>query len=259
MTYEKDGRLASYVVMASLPAMGIAGAATSALVGEIIHYGGPAITIERTMSSSFSEGGNWGRMQWGSGGIFAPDSDGSYGSAKNFAADKSQSSGKMFAHAQGAKLGVNFDLSTNMVALGTTGEGKGFLRMVNASEQISKSNFNPNTNIAKVAFSTTFHSSSGTPGTSNRTGSWALDSEGNETRGYAAISFWPDDVDAPGMGWMDIGWDGHTLTIYDWAFNTDGAISAGDTGGATAVPGGAGLAALAMGAAGMRRRRKRVA
>jgi MYXO-CTERM domain-containing protein len=68
---------------------------------------------------------------------------------------------------------------------------------------------------------------------------------------------WTMDMEDPDFGWIDIGWDGDTLTIYDWAINTNGSIHVGQT--TTAVPGATGLAALAMGAAGLRRRRKRAA
>ena len=60
-----------------------------------------------------------------------------------------------------------------------------------------------------------------------------------------------------GYGWMDVGWDGEGLSIFDWAFSTDGGIAAGQTSEMTSVPGATGLAALALGAAGLRRRRNR--
>ena len=67
-------------------------------------------------------------------------------------------------------------------------------------------------------------------------------------------------------GWINFGFDRtageRAFTIYDWAYNvgdSDTSITMPANGGAAAVPGIGGLAALAMGAAGMRRKRQRVA
>ena len=62
----------------------------------------------------------------------------------------------------------------------------------------------------------------------------------------------------------EIDWDGSTLqfTIWNWAYNIDAPITMPanfQSGGGGAVPGLGGLAALACGAAGVRRRRQRVA
>ena len=60
----------------------------------------------------------------------------------------------------------------------------------------------------------------------------------------------------------DLAWDGSTLqfTILNWAYNIDAPITMpANSGGGGAVPGLGGLAALACGAAGVRRRRQRVA
>ena len=64
------------------------------------------------------------------------------------------------------------------------------------------------------------------------------------------------------MGWADISLstDGLSLTVHGWAFEDSGAgIVAGETGASNPVPGLGGLAALACGAAGLRRKRDRVA
>ena len=84
------------------------------------------------------------------------------------------------------------------------------------------------------------------------TGDWLTD--GEEVRGIIGMA----GMDV-GEGWIDIGWDNDSLIIYDWAVNFDGQIVAGQTEAAAAVPGAGGIAALAMGAAGLRRRRKRTA
>ena len=80
-------------------------------------------------------------------------------------------------------------------------------------------------------------------------------------RGFLALGFELDGETV--FGWADISLstDGLSLTVHGWAFEDSGeAIVAGQTeGGDNAVPGLGGLAALACGAAGMRRRRDRVA
>ena len=80
-------------------------------------------------------------------------------------------------------------------------------------------------------------------------------------RGFLAIGFQLDGETV--FGWADISLstDGLSLTVHGWAFEDSGeAILAGQTeGGGTPVPGLGGLAALACGAAGMRRKRDRVA
>ena len=79
-------------------------------------------------------------------------------------------------------------------------------------------------------------------------------------RGFLALGF---DLDGETVfGWADISLstDGLSLTVHGWAFEDSGSgIVAGETGASNAVPGLGGLAALACGAAGMRRRRDRVA
>ena len=80
-------------------------------------------------------------------------------------------------------------------------------------------------------------------------------------RGFLALGFELDGETV--LGWADISLstDGLSLTVHGWAYEDSGeAIVAGQTeGGDNAVPGLGGLAALACGAAGMRRRRDRVA
>lgn len=82
-------------------------------------------------------------------------------------------------------------------------------------------------------------------------GDWRT--EGEEMRGYLGFE------SGGAEGWIDVGWDNDSLVIYDWAVNFDGQIVAGQTEAASAVPGAGGIVALAMGAAGLRRRRKRTA
>lgn len=79
-------------------------------------------------------------------------------------------------------------------------------------------------------------------------------------RGFLALS-WDLDDEAV-FGWADISLstDGLSLTVHGWAFEDSGVgILAGETGASNPLPGLGGLAALACGAAGMRRKRNRVA
>ena len=83
--------------------------------------------------------------------------------------------------------------------------------------------------------------------------------EDSEVRGFLSFIADDDGSEIQMCGWLDIGWDGDLLTIYDYAFILNDSIEAGQTSSSTAVPGAGGLAALAMGAAGLRRRRKKSA
>ena len=79
-------------------------------------------------------------------------------------------------------------------------------------------------------------------------------------RGFLALGF--DLGGETVYGWADISLssDGLSLTVHSWAFEDSGeGILAGQTENATPVPGLGGLAALACGAAGLRRKRDRVA
>ena len=79
-------------------------------------------------------------------------------------------------------------------------------------------------------------------------------------RGFLALGF--DLGGETVLGWADISLstDGLSLTVHGWAFEDSGAgIVAGETGASNPVPGLGGLAALACGAAGLRRKRDRVA
>ena len=79
-------------------------------------------------------------------------------------------------------------------------------------------------------------------------------------RGFLALS-WDLDGEAV-FGWADISLsaDSLSLTVHGWAFEDSGeGILAGQTENATPVPGLGGLAALACGAAGLRRKRDRMA
>ena len=107
------------------------------------------------------------------------------------------------------------------------------------------------TSTIGTVFSESFSSSSGSTNGAMSPGQ----------RGFLALGF--DLGGETVLGWADISLstDGLSLTVHGWAFEDSGAaILAGQTGdSSTPVPGLGGLAALACGAAGLRRKRNRVA
>ena len=79
-------------------------------------------------------------------------------------------------------------------------------------------------------------------------------------RGFLALSFDLDGETVYGWAAVTLSNDGLSLSVDSWAFEDSGeGILAGQTEDATPVPGIGGLAALACGAAGLRRKRNRVA
>ncbi len=82
--------------------------------------------------------------------------------------------------------------------------------------------------------------------------------------GTKYVNFRIDGVSATMYGWIQFDWDitdsnNWSLSISNWAYSDEGPLAAGDTAGSQAVPGLGGLAALAIGAAGFRGRRQRMA
>ena len=78
------------------------------------------------------------------------------------------------------------------------------------------------------------------------------------------VNFRIGGASATTYGWIQFDWDitdanDWSVTISNWAYTSDGPLAAGDTAGSQAVPGLGGLAALAIGAAGLRGRRQRMA
>ena len=258
MTNEKDTRLGRYAALASVPTLGAVGIGSVATLGtnlnaDIIHYGGPAIEISRTdATSGKSTEGHW-MASGGTHGIFSTASTASRGAGGNFYLSKQANEADDSLQKRKAALGMNFgDLdSTHFIG---TDAFKGLVEMYSADQLIGSSNFNAQSGYANLAKSFAFEGSKSSSSFSS--GDWAIGmGSGEEARGFAAFAV--QDEGEMSYGWLDIGWDGDTLTIYDWALSTGGSIRAGQT--AIAVPGTTGLAALAMGAAGMRRRRKRSA
>ena len=85
-----------------------------------------------------------------------------------------------------------------------------------------------------------------------------------DANGTKYINFLIEDGGAFTYGWIQLDWNitdsnDWSVSISNWAYTSDGPLAAGDTAGSQAVPGLGGLAALAIGAAGVRGRRQRVA
>lgn len=253
-----DIRFEHYLKYAVVPAMGAVTASLSA-GGDLpptgfYHYGGPAITVDRTQYINLSTFGSPGSELVSASGFLSAG-------VQTFATD---GGAEVFS-----VINLNADIFTRSYKEGTSGPtefndkvirgagvgGPGLVgnQMLQAGDEIdirsSKSacgTLAADKSKAKGVESKTLTSTAFT------TGDWLTD--GEEVRGI--IGMVGMDV---GEGWIDIGWDNDSVVIYDWAVNFDGQIVAGQTEAAAAVPGAGGIAALAMGAAGLRRRRKRTA
>ena len=234
-TTPAHSRLERYALFAALPTVGIGG--SYAFAGDsILHYGGPAIEITRSFATSFDN------IFISSGSALVPGFD---MAGFNFYEREVKDNGvtKSFREA-----GLEADSDKYFgVTEGIFGE------MLAAGDQISIDSREWAESEVILAGQKSVTDSSTTIFQST-VGDWALDDGDEEARGFLAFAL---DEENPMFGWLDIGWDNETLTIYDFALNTDGNIAAGQTSSATAVPGAGGLAALAMGAAGIRRRRKK--
>lgn len=271
----KDGsrlRYERYLALAAIPVVGVAGN----LAAEIIHYGGPTIRIERDNVQSESDFGFQHRLAFGNSSIGFVSSGMASANARNLAASVSISSDFAFAGAR-IRMGRIADLGFEDVSFAINGYASlgqigglagsifggeissfcNLLQRFDEGEVIGSkgSSFAASGAVAMSASARATILGHTVAQASFVAGEWAaIDDE--EARGYGGIQLNLDGVNA--FGWVEFGWDGDVLTIYDWAYDTMGSINAGDTGAATAVPGGAGLAVLALGAAGLRRRRKRI-
>jgi MYXO-CTERM domain-containing protein len=271
---KKDGgrlRYESYLALAAVPVVGIAGNAVS----EIIHYGGSIVRVERGTTQYDSNYGVNHGIAFGNASVGFVSSGMASAQVGNFAANISISSEFAFAGAE-MRMGRVADLGFGDVSFAIQGyaslgqigglaggllggEIASFCNLLQRFEKgeaigASVGSFAASGAVAMSASARATIFGLTVAQGSFEAGEWAA-AEDEETRGYAGIQLDLDGTDA--FGWVEFGWDGDVLTIYDWAYDTEGSISAGETGGATAVPGGAGLVALAMGAAGMRRRRNR--
>ena len=107
-----------------------------------------------------------------------------------------------------------------------------------------------------------FSSSTGGPWSSSFSSSdtWSTGIMSPGDSGFLALSFDLDGETVYGWAHISLSADALSLTVHGWAFEDSGeGILAGQTEDATPVPGIGGLAALACGAAGLRRKRNRVA
>ena len=85
-----------------------------------------------------------------------------------------------------------------------------------------------------------------------------------DANGTKFLNFFLDGEEETIYGWIQLDWDINdandwSVSVSNWAYTSDGPLAAGDTVGSQAVPGLGGLAALAIGAAGVRGRRQRMA
>ena len=83
--------------------------------------------------------------------------------------------------------------------------------------------------------------------------------EGRHFIGFRVVQDWDAEDLVFNYGWVDLSfdYDAGTLTVHRWAYETDADTAASIPG--SVVPGPTGILALALGAAGIRRRRERVA
>lgn len=265
-------RFERYLAIAAVPAAGMSGHA----LADIIHYGGPTIRVERTQQSGTA--GDGGSRHFGSASLGLPSSfGGEYANAVNNSISATLSSDFAFAGAvmrngmlsNGGLSNLAFAVcgsSSNGQLGGLAGSffggspmaGCNLLNIFQAGDQIDSQigDFGAGGMVALSVSAMATAFGEVIIDESAAVGEWAVVGV-DESRGFVGWSF--DTTEGMAYGWMDVGWDGEILSIYDWAFNTDGSIAAGQTSQSTAVPGGTGLALLAMGAAGMRRRRKQSA
>jgi MYXO-CTERM domain-containing protein len=260
-------RFERYLAVAALPAAGLAGQS----IADVIHYGGETIRVERNEYS----GGNGSGEHFGQAGLGFPagfNADAAVGMNRSMTA--ALSSDYAFASAamrvgmlsnggiDGLGFAVCADAGVGQLGglaggafSGDLAAGCNLLHFFQAGSiidnQIEMAD-NGAVAMSVSAMATVFGDT--VVDEQFATGDWAslgLD----EVRGF--VGWGMETTDGTNFGWMDIGWDGEVLSIYDWAFSTNGSIAAGQTSAVSAVPGGTGLAALAMGAAGLRRRRNR--
>lgn len=264
-------RFEGYLAFASLPVAAVAGTG----LAEIIHYGGPAIRIDRDVHQTQSDEGFYHGVHVGASTLgFANSGMGSL-NARNVSVEVGLSSNFAGVGAQ-VRMGRVVDLGFGDVSfaicgyasLGQIGGIAGsllggeissfcnLLQRFDAGEAIGSKAPGGFADSGAVAMSATGQATlfgQTIADASFAAGGWTA-ADNVESRGYAGIQLDLNGVDA--FGWVEFGWDGDVMTIYDWAYDTTGgSIAAGDV-GATAVPGATGLAALALGAAGLRRKRK---
>ena len=247
MSNELDGqRLQRYAMYAAIPAIGTGAALHAGDTSDFLHYGGPAIVFERDMDYPAGSG-SYGRGPIATAPFEALNINVTLPGSKS--GPSKQASGAVIRTTSGSSKKDTGIRMGNRAA----SEGPPWGAMLSLDETVGGGSTTFNYRSAFLAFRQT-----GTFKSQDLTfsvGDW-LTSDGDEVRGYLGFNRAGEGL---GTGWLDIGWDGDVLTIYDYAVNFVGGIKAGQTEAASAVPGAGGLAVLAMGASGLRRRRKRSA
>ncbi|MCH2143837.1 MAG: hypothetical protein MK082_01685 [Phycisphaerales bacterium] len=239
----ESNRLQRYAMYAALPTLGAGTGLQAGDTVDFLHYGGPAIVIERDNILSGSVTGSTGYGEV----YTAPFSVLNLNVNKNKGDDPKQLNGALIRSLESGNG------KSSGIAIGNRGDQKGpWAAMLGFGDEIGGGSTSFGYQTAALAFrqNGTFKGDD----VSTSIGDW-LTSDDEEVRGFLGFA----ELGGEGRGWLDIGWDGNVLTIYDYAVNFAGGITAGQTEAASAVPGAGGLAALAMGAAGLRRRRKRTA
>ena len=259
-------RLEHYIKYALVPTMGAVTASLSAGGSDVptgfYHYGGPAITVDRTnlvnataiMKTDSNVISASGSFSYGTH-VFETD-----GGLEVFRAFNAQANDVFIRQNKLGPDGPTGDTifnNTNGREAGfeAFGDGKFGTQLLQSGEQVnlksSKGSNEPGI-VAATKTETNGKNGEAKGQLSTSFGDWRT-SDGEEVRGIIGAT------NGDAEGWVDVGWDNGSLVIYDWAVNFDGQIVAGQTEAAAAVPGAGGIAALAMGAAGLRRRRKRSA
>ena len=231
----KHDRIESYVALAATPAV-IGGIATA----DIYHYDGPAISVTTNGLPSGSDTGigSYKNFIFG-GGSFTFQVSLEAAAYRDDSSEYGRAAG-LWANNTGSGSDAGF------VALNNGDEGKKSAQRFSYGQKIAPSKMNVPDREVKIGGST----EGSTYGKGDFNGS-------GEERGYVGVFMLGSD-EQDRWGWLDIGYDfdTNTLTMYEWAFNDEGMLNAGQL---TVVPGPAGIFALAAGAAGIRRRRNRVA
>ena len=256
-----DTRLEQYIRYAAVPAMGALTVSLSAgdsgdIPTGFYHYDGPEVAVDRTnvlnastfLSSQESFISGSGFFSFGTQ-AFATD-----GGFEVFEAINGYADAFVRTYKEGSSGKVR-TVDVEGLAANITGPAHFGSVMLSAGQEVnvgtnSKSAREPGVLAAEKVGSISIDSKM-VSDISEDFGDWRTD--GEEMRGYLGFE------SGGAEGWIDVGWDNDSLVIYDWAVNFDGQIVAGQTEAASAVPGAGGIVALAMGAAGLRRRRKRTA
>ena len=234
-------RIARYLALASLPTLGVTGIAANA---DFVNYGGPVVStdaITPLWENLLSSVGSTTTY------AIATTSDGIQLAGVHIETlNTSSSIVNRFARvAGGLAIGSMGELAIKSISNSSV-QGFAYGEAITASNDWGNSNARlANTWRSSATVSGSVLSSDG-----GYSGDWA-DGAGPVYAGFRLDS---GDGDGWMYGWILLEWDGTVLTMYDWAYDTSGKpVTAGQT---APVPGLGGLALLAAGATGLRRKRK---